>query len=143
MENRILTNEGWEQRIRDKMGIDIAYLPDSVIQQPDIIGIAEANIIEKVPEYETLDGDALLYLETAVVLECCILLCSSMDARLPKKQTGPHEGHELYLNWENKKTEFIEERNACIGKIYEIAFPEYLSPTLPHFRVTYPKREWQ
>jgi len=143
MENRILTNEGWEQRIRDKMGIDIAYLPDSVIQQPDIIGIAESNIIKQVPDYETLEGDTWLYLETAVVLECCILLCSSMDARLPKKQTGPHEGHELYLNWENKKTEFIEERNACIGKIYEIAFPEYLSPTLPHFRVTYPKREWQ
>jgi len=138
MENRILTSEGWENRIRDKMGVDSAYLPDSTIQQPDIIGIAEANVINQVPEYETLEGDTRLYLETAVVLECCILLCSSMAARLPKKETGPHAGYELWIDWTKKKAEFEEEKNNCIYKIYDLIGLPY--PSLPHFTITYPKR---
>lgn len=145
MENRILIGENWQQRIRDKMGVDDAYLPDSAIEQPDVITVAEANIISMIPDYEEIarDGDSKVYLETAVVLECCILLSPSMSARLPKKQTGPHEGHELYVNWDNKKIEFQEERDSYIGKILELEFPELLSSPLPYFRVTYPKRPWQ
>ncbi|MGJ0847393.1 hypothetical protein ACR77J_11950 [Tissierella praeacuta] len=142
MENKILTTENWQQRIRDKMGVDDAYLPDSVLEQPDCIGIAEANIISMIPNYSTLDSDSKLYLETAVVLECCILLSPSMSARLPKKEGGPHASHELYINWDNKKAEFQEERNSYIGKIIDLEFPELLSSSLPHFTVTYPIRKW-
>ena len=46
MANKILTAENWQQRIRDKLGIDIAYLPNTVIEQPDYITIAESNIIK-------------------------------------------------------------------------------------------------
>ena len=100
MANRILVGDNWQERIRNKMGVDNSYLPDSAIEQKDIIDIAELNTISRMPDYETLAGDSRLYLESVVVLECCILLCPSMGARLPKKQTGPHAGHELYVNWE-------------------------------------------
>lgn len=142
MENRILIDESWQQRIRDKMGVDDAYLPDSAIGQPDIITIAEANIIGQLPDYTTLIDDSRTYLETLVVLECCILLCPSMSARLPKKETGPHAGHELWVNWDNKKNEFINDRNELLGKIFELNFPDALSPTLLHFGVSYPIRKW-
>ncbi len=141
MDNRILIEEGWQQRIRDKMGVDEAYLPDSVLEQPDCIGVAEANTISIIPNYSTLDGDSKVYLEYAVVLECCILLCPGMAARLPKKEGGPHASHELWINWDNKKADFIEERDNYIGKILDLE--GILSPTLPYFTVTYPKREWQ
>ncbi|MDR7856086.1 hypothetical protein [Tissierella sp.] len=114
MSNRILIAENWQTRIRDKMGVDIAYLPDSTIEQKDII---------------------------AVVLECCILLCPSMSARLPKKESGPHAGHELYVNWDNKKLEFIDDRNNLVGKILDQVSPT-LSSQSNNFRVTYPKRGW-
>lgn len=141
MENRILVEENWQQRIRDKMGVDEAYLPDSVLEQPDCIGVAEANIVSIIPNYSTLDGDSKIYLEYAVVLECCILLCPGMAARLPKKEGGPHASHELWISWDNKKAELIEERDNYIGKIIELeGLP---SPSLPYFTVTYPKREWQ
>lgn len=143
MANRILKDDGWENRIRDKMGVDEAYLADSTLQSPDCIDVAEANIVSMIPGYSTLDGDSKTYLEYAVVLECCILLCPGMAARLPKKETGPHAGHELWINWDNKKAEFIEERDSYIGKIFELEFPELLSSPLPHFTVTYPKRNWQ
>lgn len=142
MENRILKEENWQQRIRNKMGVDDAYLPDLSIEQPDIITVAETNIIGQIPDYSTLEDDVRVYLESAVVLECCVLLSPSMSARLPKKQTGPHEGYELWINWDNKKNEFEQERDAYIGKVIELAFPELLSTTLLNFKVTYPKRSW-
>lgn len=117
MPNKILTATGWEKRIQDKLGVDPAYLPDTAIQQPETITVAEANIIAQIPDYASLADDKKVYLEAAVVCECCILLCPSMAARLPKKEQGPHETHELDINWNNKKVEFEEERNGYVGKI--------------------------
>lgn len=141
MENRILKNDYWEKRIRDKMGVDDAYLPDDLLNSPDIITLAEANIIEKISDYATLDGDLRVYLEYVVVLECCILLCPSMSARLPKKETGVHASYELGIDWSKKKEEFEEDRNRFIGKILEEIAPNSI-PTFNSFTVTYPKRGW-
>ena len=141
MANRILKNDYWEKRIRDKMGVDDAYLPDDLLNSPDIITLAEANIIEKISDYATLDGDLRVYLEYAVVLECCILLCPSMGARLPKKETGPHGSYELGSDWSKRKTEFEEERNRFIGKILEEISPTQLYG-FNAFTITYPKRGW-
>ena len=55
------------------MGVDDAYLPDDLLNSPDIITLAEANIISQIPDYATLTNDLRVYLEYAVVLECCIL----------------------------------------------------------------------
>ena len=126
------------------MGVDSAYLPDSSINQPDIIDIAEANIVALIPEYNTLvdDSDSRKYLEAAVVLECCVLLSPSMPARLPTKQTGPHESHELGVDWVKKKEAFEDEKTAYIWRILESEFPEMYTSSLPHFKITFPKREW-
>jgi len=144
MANRILTEINWQERIRDKIGVDNAYLPDSVINQPDVITVAEANIIAFIPEYDLIIAgtDSMVYLEYAVVLECCILLSPSMSARLPKKQSGPHESHELGIDWVKKKEEFENEKANLIGKIFEEEFPDLITTSLSHFRITYPKRGW-
>lgn len=144
MANRILTTSGYEKRVRSKMGVSEPYLPDEDINQPDIISVAEANIIALIPEYNLLvDGsDSRLYLESAIVLECCILLSPSMSARLPKKQAGPHESHELGVDWDKKKEEFENEKADYIGKILELEFPDALTAPLSHFKITFPKREW-
>jgi hypothetical protein len=126
MPNRILTAEGWEKRIQDKLGVDPAYLPDTAIQQPEVITVAEANIIAQVPDYASLTGDKKVYLEAAVVCECASLLCPSMPARLPKKEQGPHETHEVDVDWKKRKADFEAERDGYIGNIVTI-------PTLLHF----------
>lgn len=143
MENRILTRVGWEKRVLNKLGVDPAYLSEDVINSQDIITVAEANIIAQIPEYATIDkeSDLWVYLEYAVVLECCILLCPSMGARLPKKETGVHASYELGIDWSKKKEEFEEDRNRFIGKILEEIAPNSI-PTFNSFTVTYPKRGW-
>lgn len=135
MANRILIEPGYEGRIRSKLGVSEPYLPNEDINQPDCITVAEANIIKQIPNYESLTGDDKVYLETAVVCECCVLLCPSLSARLPKKETGPHEAHELNIDWSNKKAEFESERDNYIGKILGNSFPSLL-----HFTVTNPVR---
>ena len=118
MANRILTAEGWEIRIQKKMGVDPAYLPEADIHEPDVITVAEANIIAQIPDYAALVDDKKVYLEAAVVAECASLLCPSMAARLPKKESGPHESHEIDADWDKKKAEFEVERDGYVGKIH-------------------------
>lgn len=138
--NRILTAEGWQQRIRDKMGVFDSYLPDSAIEQPDIIGVAEANVIAQIPDYDTLGGDTKTYLESAVVCECCVLLCPSMQARLPIQEQGPGTTHRLYVDWDKKQAQYMSERDSYIGKVLSATSPH---PPLPHFWTTCPIREWE
>lgn len=141
MANRILTAENWQQRIRDKLGIDAAYLPDSVIEQPENITVAEANIIAQLPDYSSISDDtAKIYLEAAVVCECAALICPSLPARLPAKETGPHESHELDVDWAKTKADLEAERDEYVGKVIELAFPELSPPPMLHFTVTHPRR---
>lgn len=142
MDNRIL-KEKYEDRIRSKLGVSEPYLPDEDINMPDIVDVAELNIISLFPAYEDFEGDNLVYLESITILECCILLSPSMAARLPKKQSGPHEGHELWVNWDNKKAEFINERNSLIGRLEDLLNPDNGIDGFKSFTVTYPKRPWQ
>lgn len=128
MANKILTATGFESRIRSKLGVDAAYVPDADINQPDIIAIAEANIIKVVPDYDTLTGDDLVYLEAATVCECAILLCSSMPARLPAKEQGPSFTVELDIDWTEKQAKLEAERDRFIGNISAVAYVD-----VPHF----------
>jgi hypothetical protein len=120
MANRILKDIGWEQRVRDKMGVSDPYLPDSAIAQPDIIDVAEANIIEQVPNYTELEGDNLAWLEAATVCECAVLLCTGMSVRLPKQSQGPHAKYEIGVDWDKKKAELQAERDGYLARLRPI-----------------------
>ncbi len=128
MSNKILDVTGFESRIRSKLGVDAAYVPDADINQPDIIAIAESNIIRVVPDYDALTGDDLIYLEAATVCECAILLCPSMPARLPVKEQGPSFTREIEVDWTEKQVKFEAERDRFISNISTVAYID-----VPHF----------
>lgn len=144
IENKILTKDGWQDRIRDKMGVDEVYLPNSTIEQPDIIDIAETSVINRIPGYKEIDSDtSKLLLENAVVIKSCILLCTGMEARLPKKQAGPHESHELNTDWMRLRDILQEELDGAINNIIEEEFPELASQCISGFTISFPHREWE
>jgi len=128
MTNKILKTKGFEGRIRSKLGVDAAYIPDADINQPDIVLIAEANIIRVVPDYDALTGDDLIYLEAATVCECAILLCPSMPARLPVKEQGPSFTREIEVDWTEKQVNLEAERDRFISNISTVAYID-----VPHF----------
>lgn len=141
MDNRIEI-DNFEDRVRAKLGVAEPYLSDEDINFPDIRGVAELNITSLFPDFEDFEGDDLVYLGSILVLESCILLSPSMSARLPKKETGPHAGHELYINWDKKKEEFINERDSLIGRLGSLLNPDLEFENFRSFGVTYPKRGW-
>lgn len=127
MANKILTGEGWQGRIRNLLGVDSAFVPDDDLEQPDIVDIAEANIIELVPGYATLTGDKKIYLESATACECAVLACDSMPARLPTKESGPHATYELSIDWAKKKAELQDKRDVYLSKLIEMPKMKYFT----------------
>ena len=83
MSNRILTEDGWQERVRNIIGVNESYLPDDAIEKPEIITVAEAYIIQIVPEYASLQIRKVL-LELATVCECGRLCHQCMGSEREK-----------------------------------------------------------
>jgi len=130
MANKILTASGWQDRVRLKLGIDSAYISDADLAQPDIITVAEENIIEMVPLYTSLTGTDKPYLDAATVCECAILACPVMGVRLPNRQQGPHGSHELSIDWDKVAEKLREEKERYLSRIITLT-------EVPHFQLTY------
>jgi hypothetical protein len=114
----LIVKPGWEQKVRDELGTDEIYVPDSFLHNQ--INLAEANIIENAPEWELVPADKKVYLEIAVICECAALVCPSMSARLPKKETGPHAAYELDIDWGELRNDLQGKRDSCLSKIIEV-----------------------
>lgn len=114
----LIVKPGWEQKVRDELGTDEIYVPDSFLHNQ--INLAEANIIENAPEWELVPADKKVYLEIAVICECAALVCPSMPARLPKKETGPHAAYELDIDWGELRNDLQGKRDSCLSKIIEV-----------------------
>ena len=117
MTNKILTGENWQGRVRSMLGVDAAFLPDTDIEMPEIVQVAEANIIDLVPDYETIPEDKKVYLESATVCECAVLLCPTMKVRVPAREQGPHFARDLEYDWDKRRDDMERDRNVFIGKI--------------------------
>lgn len=127
MANKILISDGWQGRIRNLLGVDSAFLPDADLEQPDIIDVAEANIIELVPGYASLTADKLVYLQSATACECAILACDSLPTRIPSKESGPHASFELSIDWARTKKELEDKRDVYLSKIVTMPKMKYFT----------------
>ena len=127
--NNILTKDFWQNRVREVMGVSEPYLPDKTLEMPDIITVAEANIITIVPGYKAIPESKKVYLESATVCECAILACDSMSARLPTKESGPHASFEIEVNWAEKRQELQDKRDIHLSKLIGMPKPIYFAIT--------------
>lgn len=118
MANKILTEDDYESRIRDVLGVDAAYLPNEVINQSDFLTVGELNIIDLVPDYEDKTGNDKIRLVAATICEVARLICPTIPVRLPRIQQGPHGKHDLqYIDWTKKATELMGKRDVLLSKL--------------------------
>lgn len=114
-----ILSPGYENAVRVKLGLSIDDLPDSEINIPSIVDLAEATIIKKIPDYVNItDATDKLFLENAVINYICYLLCYGMSARFNvevklidtawKKQPP---------KWEDLANKFLEEAESSLNKI--------------------------
>lgn len=127
--NKILTKDFWQNRVREILGVSEPYLPDETLEMPDIINVAEANIIELVLGYESIPEDKKVYLESATVCECAVLACDSMPARMPTKESGPHASFEIEIDWAKKKQELRDKRDVHLSKLIGMPMPIFFAIT--------------
>lgn len=109
MPNKILTTHGWQERVRNKLGVDENYLPNAIIEQPEHINIAEEYAISHVPNYDSIDDDARIWLEAAVVAKCASIICPILKVIVPVREQGPHFTRDLTYNWDRRKKELEDE----------------------------------
>src|SRR5690606_24995504 len=132
----VLVSEGWEQRVRDKLGVDEAYLPDSALQQPDVIHMAEAEVKAAVPNWDELPPEKLVFLEAAVICGAAILIITSMPARLPEEIRAPHSEVRNPVDGDRRKEALIEERLRFLGYVQDDGSSQYT----PGFYLAGPRR---
>ncbi len=81
-----ILQEGFEETVRSRFGIDEDDLTNEEISHPLVAGLAESQIIKRVPNYSSIvEGADTLYLQNAVISMICAILCPSMSKRLNLK----------------------------------------------------------
>jgi len=118
----LILKEGYENSIRNKMGVRDGELIDSDINDKFVLDISEAYIVKRVPNYSKItDPIQQLYLENATVCYICYMLGPSMDRRLNDKvSTLDLSWQKQKVDWEEKALEFLAECDNSLAQITEV-----------------------
>jgi hypothetical protein len=109
-----ILNEGYEQEVRNKLGVTEDDISDEELQSKFIFSPAEAKIIKRVPLYEQItDEDELLSLELAVILQMSMDLCVTMTNRVNTEEST------LDIKWKRARTNWDEVYNRLAGELEE------------------------
>jgi len=115
MPNEILKETGWQSRVRDKMGVDVAYLPDALIEQPEYARAAELIVLHAIGTPVPLGAVTDESVVSATVCQCAALLCPIMKVRLPKVERGVSFQREVSMNWDSLAQKLIADRDMFLG----------------------------
>ena len=123
--NRILTEPGYQDIIRDKIGLANEVLPDSKIDRMDGVELAETIIIQRVPDYASLQGDDSLYLKMATIFCVCALLAKDFGQGILRSERLPDYQYENFqIDMQKREKDFWEKADEFLCKISTYSFPE-------------------
>lgn len=110
-----ILQEGYEKTVRAKFGVSELELPDEDINDPFILDMAEAAVIERVPNYDTID-DAVhkLKIQAAVIAYICFLLAPSMPRRLDI------EVGTMDMRWKKDKVDWGKMAEKFLAEFYDL-----------------------
>ncbi len=123
----ILTTPGYEKLVRSKLGAKENEIPNDDINQDLIIGIAEAAVIKKVPDFAVITSEMdKLYLKNAAIAYICYLLAPSMSRRVNiEVHTIDVKWKKDKVDWEQRAQEFISEFNDSLANISSVEVVGY------------------
>lgn len=123
--NRILTEVGYQDIIRDKIGLVAEVLPDSKIDRMDGVELAETIIIQRAPDYAALIDDDLLYLRMAAIFCVCALLAKDFGQGILRSERLPDYQYENFqIDMRQREKDFWEKADEFLCKISTYSFPE-------------------
>lgn len=118
----LILTTGYEDAVRSKLGIRAIDLPDSDINQPLILDLAENVVMKRVPACSTItDTLDLLYLQSAVVSYICYLLAPSMSRRLNIEVTTiDTKWKKEKVDWAKRAEEFLADFENSLSQITSV-----------------------
>ena len=110
---------GFEVTVRSRFGIDADDLPDTELNQPLIVDLAEATIMKRVPDYAIVTDVAdQLYLQNAVINQICYILCPSMAKRLNLKiAISDVKIEKDRINWDDMAQNFLLQVETSLSSV--------------------------
>ena len=116
-----LGQEAIGKRIRAILGIPEGFLDDEVISSSIFIKQAENYINKNISEYlELIDEDNTNLLEISSMYYISYLLCTGMDARLPKQMENLSTKTVLNsINWDEKASEMLNKADEILDDFLE------------------------
>ncbi len=123
-ENRILTDSGYQDIIRDKIGLDSIILPDSKIDRMDGVEHAETIIIDRITDYASLTGDDLHYLKIATIFCVCAVLAKDFGQGNLKSEKLPDYQYENFkIDMKEKAQDFWDKVEENLAQISTYTYP--------------------
>lgn len=118
----VILGTGYEEMVRAKFGVKKSELPDEEIAQPLMVDLAEAMVIQRVPDYDQVSGIDQLFLQNAALSYLCYLLCPGMARRLNVKVTTIDIRWEKErVDWEQMAQDFLAEFEQALSQITSVA----------------------
>jgi hypothetical protein len=114
----LILTDNYYDSVRVKLGADEFTLPNSAIDDPMILDVAERYVIRRVPNYDALDAVEQLFLRSAVISYICYLLCPTMAVRRRiEVQTLDTRWRTDRVDWAKQAAAFLDEVNNAIDFI--------------------------
>lgn len=122
-----ILEEGYENMVRSKLGVDELDLPDSEINQPLVAQLAEEIVLRKVPNYTSItDVSELLFLQNAVVSYICYILAPSMPQRLNiEVSTIDNKWKKSKTDWGKMADSFLNEFETSLTSVESVEVVGY------------------
>lgn len=116
-------------QVQTDMGVTESILPTTAIQSKATL--AEALIKKAVPTYASITtGDELVFLQSACIVQVCVLLCPGMPNRIKVSETS-ETGYAYRLkdvDWDKKRKDFEDSVKSFISLAVgnEIIMPDVI-----------------
>ena len=122
--NRILTDSGYQDIIRDKIGLDSAALPDTKIDRVDGVEHAEIIIIDRVTDYASLTGDDSHYLKMATIFCVCAVLAKDFgQGKLKSEKLPDYQYENFQVDMKKRAKDFWDEVEENLAQISTYIYP--------------------
>lgn len=122
MPNLILTDLNYYESVRRKLGVTSTVVSDADIDDIMCLSIAEANTINRIPDYKLVTVVETLYLKSAVICYIAYLLCSAMKVKHKiDVQTIDATWGKDKVDWDKMQQFFIDEWNGNLSMIDSVS----------------------
>ncbi|MEK5060940.1 MULTISPECIES: hypothetical protein [unclassified Paenibacillus] len=115
----LILTTGYETVVRSKLGAKESEVPDTDINQPLFVDLAEAIVIKRVPEYSSItDAVDLLLIQNAVVSYICYLIAPSMGRRVNQEvSTIDVKWKKERVDWDERAQQFLADYETSLSQI--------------------------